>query len=74
VIKVVGFSIDKNIRNEIDLTRHIEYIHYNPVKHGLARAPAEWQYSSFMKYVKDGIYPLDWGGDGKVWTGERWME
>jgi len=62
------------IRNQVDLTRHIEYIHYNPVKHGLARTPAEWQYSSYKKYVQDGIYRLDWGDDGKVWTGKRWME
>ena len=62
------------IRNEADLTRHIEYIHYNPVKHGLARTPADWQYSSFVKYVREGIFPIDWGGDGKVWAGEQWME
>jgi putative transposase len=62
------------IRDETDLTRHIEYIHYNPVKHGLARTPVEWKYSSFTKYVRDGVYPADWGGDGKVWEGERWME
>jgi putative transposase len=48
------------IRDERDLSNHVEYIHYNPVKHGLVKFPAEWQYSSFMKYVQDGIYNLDW--------------
>src|SRR4030043_1166609 len=36
------------IRDEFDFTRHIEYIHYNPVKHGYAIAPIDWNYSSFM--------------------------
>jgi putative transposase len=62
------------IRDEADLNRHIEYIHYNPVKHGLVRTPGAWEYSSFMKYVREGIYPIDWGGDGKVWDGERAIE
>jgi putative transposase len=52
----------------------VEYIHYNPVKHGLAGSAAAWKYSSFMKYVRDGFYPLDWGGDGKIFSGESWME
>ena len=62
------------IRDEADLTRHIEYIHYNPVKHGLARSAVEWKYSSFTKYVREGAYPEDWGSDGKTWAGEQWME
>ena len=41
------------IRVEIDLTRHGEYIHYNPVKHGLVNSPGDWEYSSFMKYGRD---------------------
>lgn len=49
------------IRDEGDLKRHIEYIHYNPVKHGLVDSPAKWEYSSFMKYVRDGIYDVSWG-------------
>jgi putative transposase len=62
------------IRDEVDLNRHIEYIHYNPVKHGLVRSPAEWEYSSFMRFVREGNYPIDWGGDGVTWAGEQWME
>ena len=45
----------------MDFQRHVEYIHYNPVKHGLASAPIDWEYSSFKQYVKDGIYSPDWG-------------
>jgi len=48
------------------LTRHVEYIHYNPVKLVLVKLPGEWKYSSFMKYVHDGINPPDWGGNGKI--------
>jgi putative transposase len=41
--------------------RHVEYIHYNPVKHGLAASPKEWAHSSFHRFVREGKYPLDWG-------------
>jgi len=49
------------IRDEADFQNHIEYIHYNPVKHGLVIAPSEWKNSSFHQYVEERIYPLDWG-------------
>jgi putative transposase len=62
------------IRDETDLTRHIEYIHYNPVKHGLVNSPIDWQYSSFMKYVREGLYPLNWGENGNIWPGEGCIE
>ena len=62
------------IRDEQDLSKHIEYIHYNPVKHGLVKSPADWQFSSFSKYVKDGYYPPDWGSSDDIWGGEKWME
>ena len=48
------------IRNEKDLTLHLNYIHYNPVKHGYVQSTKNWQYSSFLKYVKLGYYPLNW--------------
>ena len=48
-------------RDEADFTRHAEYIHYNPVKHGYATSPIEWPYSSFRRYVEAGTYPSDWG-------------
>lgn len=49
------------IRDERDWKRHVEYIHFNPVKHGLVRAPVEWKYSSFLTFVKEGLYTPDWG-------------
>ncbi len=49
------------LRDEIDFTRHVEYIHYNPVKHGYAAAPMDWPWSSFRRFVEAGLYPADWG-------------
>ncbi len=49
------------IRDENDFHRHIDYIHYNPVKHGLVKNTIEWPYSSFHKYVEMGIYQEKWG-------------
>ena len=49
------------LRDESDFTRHVDYIHYNPVKHGLAVSPIDWPYSSFHRHVKAGVYPPDWG-------------
>ncbi len=49
------------IRDEVDLLRHVEYIHYNPVKHGLTKRPIDWQWSSFQRYVRMGFYEADWG-------------
>lgn len=48
------------IRNEKDMTKHIDYIHYNPVKHGLVKTPGDWEYSSFHRYLRRGKYPVDW--------------
>lgn len=52
---------EHTLRDETDFMRHIEYIHYNPVKHGYVAAPKDWSHSSFHRYVKAGIYPLNWG-------------
>jgi putative transposase len=49
------------IRDEEDLKQHIDYIHYNPVKHGLVNKANEWSASSFFDYVKAGYYNDDWG-------------
>ncbi|MDI6688603.1 MAG: hypothetical protein QME06_10340 [Desulfobacterales bacterium] len=48
------------------LIQHVEYIHYNPVKHGLAKAPTNWEYSSFHRYVRDGVYNSEWGAGVKM--------
>ena len=49
------------IRDEDDWKQHLDYIHYNPVKHGLVNAPRDWRYSTFSKYVRLGEYGEDWG-------------
>jgi putative transposase len=50
------------IRDELDLQRHLDYIHWNPVKHGYVNRVIDWPYSTFHRYVPQGIYPDDWGG------------
>jgi putative transposase len=54
---------EHTLRDERDLARHMDYIHFNPVKHGLVARVRDWPYSSFHRMVKLGIYPADWGGD-----------
>ena len=54
------------ILDQKDLNRHIEYIHFNPVKHGLTKAPVDWAYSSLHRYVSNGIYNPDWGAGVNV--------
>ncbi len=54
---------EHTIRDENDLQRHVDYIHYNPVKHGWVDSVKEWEYSSFHRYVKLGWIGEDWGGD-----------
>jgi putative transposase len=49
------------IRDENDYRRHLDYLHYNPVKHGYVDRAADWPYSSFHRWVKKGIYPREWG-------------
>ncbi len=54
------------IRDERDYEHHLDYIHYNPVKHGHVTKVAEWPYSSFHRYVRRGIYNLEWTADDDV--------
>ena len=49
------------IRDDADWRRHIDYIHYNPVKHGYAASPWEWPYSSLQRCAEQGWYPQKWG-------------
>ncbi len=51
------------IRDDEDLTRHIDYIHWNPVKHGWVRRVADWPHSSFHVFVRRGMYIESWGGE-----------
>ena len=53
------------IRDERDFAAHADYIHYNPVRHGLCAAPGDWPYSTFRRAVEAGWYPVHWGsGEG----------
>jgi putative transposase len=52
------------IRNEKDYLAHIDYIHFNPVKHGLVQRATEWPYSTFHHWVNKGSYPANWGEGG----------
>jgi putative transposase len=51
---------EHTIKNDKDLDNHIDYIHFNPVHHGLVEMPAEWIYSSFDRFVQEGRYDADW--------------
>ena len=53
---------EHQIRNERDYERHMDYLHYNPVKHGLVEKVAGWPHSTFHRYVRQGVYGMDWTG------------
>ncbi len=48
------------IVDDADFARHADYIHYNPVKHGLVQSAADWPYSTFHQFVQRGVYGPDW--------------
>jgi len=52
---------EHTIRDEEDLENHFDYIHYNPVKHGLVARPGDWPWSSFHRWVERGHYGPGWG-------------
>ena len=54
---------EHTIRDEKDFERHVDYIHFNPVKHSLVGRVQDWPYSSFHRYVRQGVLPRDWAGD-----------
>ncbi len=53
---------EHQIYDEDDYRAHIDYIHYNPVKHGLVKRAKDWPYSTFHRLVNQGIYSENWGG------------
>ncbi len=55
---------EHTIRDDGDYARHVDYVHFNPVKHGLAANAADWRYSTFRRCVTLGMYPPDWSGEG----------
>ena len=53
---------EHTITSDQDYARHIDYIHANPLKHGYVKKISDWPYSTFHRYVAEGILPLDWCG------------
>ncbi len=51
---------EHTITSQEELNKHLDYIHYNPVKHGLVSVVKDWEYSSFHKYVELGYYDINW--------------
>lgn len=54
---------EHTIRDERDFRSHVDYVHFNPVKHGHVTRVRDWPHSTFHRYVAAGILPIDWGGD-----------
>jgi putative transposase len=52
---------EHTIRDEHDFQAHLDYIHINPVKHGLVAAPRDWPHSTFLAWVARGVYEPWWG-------------
>lgn len=60
---------EHRIRDQSELNRCLDYLHWNPVKHGYVSRVADWPYSTFHRFVRQGVYPEDWGGQGVVENG-----
>ena len=52
--------------DEKDFAAHMDYVHINPVKHGLVKQVSDWPYSTFHRLVEKGIYPDDWSGSSEM--------
>jgi len=48
------------------LSAHMDYVHINPVKHGLVKRARDWPYSTFHSLVEKGVYPVDWAGGAEM--------
>jgi putative transposase len=77
VIRIAGedhVGIGTDFTQDRDDAFHLDYIHFNPVKHGHAVRVQDWPYSSFRRWVRFGAYPVDWAGtvgDETARFGER---
>jgi len=60
---------EHTIRDGRDFERHVDYIHFNPVKHGYVARASDWPYSSFHRFVREGILPVDWAVDEDLLVG-----
>ncbi len=66
---------EHTVRDGEDFRRHLDYVHYNPVRHGYVRMPEDWPYSSLHRAIARGLYPRGWGASepDTIRTG-RWRE
>jgi putative transposase len=64
---------EPTIRDERDFAAHMDYTHFNPVRHGPVQHPEDWPHSSFHRCVASGLYSAEWlgPGDEPETTGER---
>ncbi|MGQ0801065.1 MAG: REP-associated tyrosine transposase [Pseudomarimonas sp.] len=51
------------LRDDRDFERHVDYVHINPLKHGMVDRVSDWPYSIFHRWVRAGVYPGDWGAE-----------
>jgi putative transposase len=57
---------EHQIADEVDFERHVDYVHFNPVRHGHAASAAAWPFSTFHRYVQAGMLAADWGGSAET--------
>jgi putative transposase len=62
---------EHTVRDEADMKRCADYLHVNPLKHGLVSRVVDWPWSSFHRYVRLGEYTPNWGS-ADVWYGDEW--
>lgn len=53
---------EHTIRDDEDFAAHVDYVHFNPVKHGYVREVTAWPHSTFKSCVRRGLYPDSWRG------------
>ena len=54
--------------DQVDFNNHLDYIHWNPVKHGRVQRAVDWPHSSFHRFVEQSVYPVNWGHSGDFST------
>ncbi len=57
---------EHTVRGDADFVAHVEYIHFNPVKHRLVMRPRDWPYSTFHDWVARGLYDINWAADAEL--------
>jgi putative transposase len=57
---------EHTIKDQRDFNNHMDYIHWNPVKHGYVNKVKDWPHSSFHQCVENGFYAIDWCGDAEM--------